>query len=121
MTMAATIAGFVPSRDNANANNNNTVQTHQKSFKHNNSNTSSNGGHHPPQMSGPQGLIAPAGSHNYNSSPKEHQPRAEFLPNDHLSQRNSFRHRNGNGPHQRKDDHHHHNYGGRRFSVYVQV
>ncbi|KAL3031699.1 hypothetical protein AAZX31_02G043200 [Glycine max] len=100
-------------RDNANADNN-TVQTHQKSFKRSNSNTSSNGGHHPPQMSGPQGPIAPAGSHNYNSSPKEHQPRAGFFPNDHLPQRNSFRYRNGGGPHQRGDGHHHHNYGGRR-------
>ncbi|KAL2966335.1 hypothetical protein AAZX31_16G110400 [Glycine max] len=103
-------------RDNANANNNNnTGQTHPKSFKRSNSNTYSNGGYHPPHMSGPQGPIAPAGSHNYNSALKEHQPRAGFLPNDHPPHRNSFRHRNGGGPHQRGDGHHHHNnYGGRR-------
>ncbi|KAK7376146.1 hypothetical protein VNO78_35000 [Psophocarpus tetragonolobus] len=98
-------------RDNATANN--TLQTHQKSFKRTNSNTSSNGGHPLPQMSGPQGLIAPAGSHNYNSSPKDHQPRAGFVTSDHPQQRNSFRHRNGGGPHQRGDGHHH-NYGGRQ-------
>jgi len=99
-------------RDNASANN--TVQTHQKSFnKRGNLNPSSNGGHLAPQTSGPQGPMAPAGSHNYNSSLKEHQPRAGFVPNDHPPQRNSFRHRNGGGPHQRGDGHHH-NYGGRR-------
>ncbi|TKY58306.1 La-related protein 1C [Spatholobus suberectus] len=98
-------------RDNVSANN--TVQTHQKSFKRSNSNMSSNGGHIPPQMSGPQGSMAAAGSHNYNSSPKEHQPRAGFVSNDHPQQRNSFRHRNGSGPHHRGDGHHH-NYGGRR-------
>ncbi|XP_014510226.1 la-related protein 1C [Vigna radiata var. radiata] len=99
-------------RDNVSANN--TVQTHQKSFnKRGNFNPSSNGGHIPPQTLGPQGLMAPAGSHNYNSSLKEHQPRAGFVPNDHPPQRNSFRHRNGGGPHQRGDGHHH-NYGGRR-------
>ncbi|BAT75350.1 hypothetical protein LR48_Vigan01g174200 [Vigna angularis] len=99
-------------RDNVSANN--TVQTHQKSFnKRGNFNPSSNGGHIPPQTFGPQGPMPPAGSHNYNSSLKEHQPRAGFVPNDHPPQRNSFRHRNGGGPHQRGDGHHH-NYGGRR-------
>ncbi|XP_020202770.1 la-related protein 1C [Cajanus cajan] len=98
-------------RDNASANN--TVQAHQKSFKRSNSNTSSNGGNLLPQMSVPQSSVAAAGSHNHNSSPKEHQPRAGFVPNDHPPQRNSYRHRNGGGPHQR-GDYHHHNYGGRR-------
>ncbi|KAK7346319.1 hypothetical protein VNO80_20835 [Phaseolus coccineus] len=98
-------------QDRDNASGNNTAQTHQKSFnKRGNFSPSSNGGHLPPQTPGP---IAPAGSHNYNSSLKEHQPRAGFVSNDHPQQRNSFRHRNGGGPHQRGDGHHH-NYGGRR-------
>ncbi|ESW28188.1 hypothetical protein PHAVU_003G266200 [Phaseolus vulgaris] len=101
-------------QDRDNASGNNTAQTHQKSFnKRGNFGPSSNGGHLPPQTSGPQGPMAPAVSHNYNSSPKEHQPRAGFVSNDHPQQRNSFRHRNGGGPHQRGDGHHH-NYGGRR-------
>lgn len=87
------------------------VPTHQKPFKRTNSNLSSNGGHSP-QFSGPQGSMAAPGSHNHNSSSKDHQPRAGFVPNDHTQQRNSFRNRNG--PHQRGDGAHHHNYGSRR-------
>ncbi|RDX66687.1 La-related protein 1C, partial [Mucuna pruriens] len=100
-------------RDNASVNN--TVQTHQKSFKRSSSTTSTNGGYLAPQMSIPQGSMAVAGSHHYNSSLKDHQhqPRAGFVSNDHPHQRNSFRHRNGGGPHHRGDGHHH-NYGGRR-------
>lgn len=84
---------------------NNTVPTHQRTFKRNNSNLSSNGGH-PPQLSGPQGSVAAAGSHNHNA-------RTGFVSNDHPQQRNSYRNRNG-GPHPRGDGSHHHNYGGRR-------
>ncbi|KAL2333835.1 hypothetical protein Fmac_015048 [Flemingia macrophylla] len=93
-----------------------TVQTHQKSFKRSNSNTSSNGGNPlSQQMSVSQGSVVAvaAGSHNYNPSLKDHQPRAGFVANDHPTQRNSYRHRNSGGPHQR-GEYHHHNYGGRR-------
>ncbi|KAK7360253.1 hypothetical protein VNO77_02236 [Canavalia gladiata] len=100
-------------RDNASANN--TAQTHQRSFRRSNSNNSSNGGHQVPQLPAPQGSVAGAGPHHYNSSPKEHQPRAGFVSNDHSQQqRNSFRQRNGGGLHQRGDGGHHHNHGGRR-------
>ncbi|XP_027347373.1 la-related protein 1C-like isoform X2 [Abrus precatorius] len=99
-------------RDNASVSN--SVPTYQKSFKRSNSNTSANGGHPGAQLSVHQGSMAATGSHNYNSSPRDHQTRAGFVSADHPQQRNSFRHRNGGGPHQRADGGHHHNYGGRR-------
>ncbi|XP_061358984.1 la-related protein 1C-like [Gastrolobium bilobum] len=97
-------------RDNASTNN--MVPTQQRSYKRSNSIPSSNGGH-PPQLSTPQGSMAATGSHNHNSSPRDHQPRTGFVSSDHPQQRNSFRNRNG-GPHHRGDGAHHHNYGSRR-------
>lgn len=87
--------------------------SHHKSFKRSNSNTSSNGSH-APHPSAPQGSMAALGSHNHNSSQRDHQPRAGIVSSDHPQQRNSFRNWNG-GPHHRGDGaHHHHNYGNRR-------